>query len=78
LVKKQEAERAIRHLATEWADETGYVSKAGYYPSFSDFRGWISAKGYARYLQFRSSVDPIDVAEGWFEAELKAWSRSRH
>lgn len=71
MVPKAEAETAIRHLATEWAHESGYVAKPGHYPSFSDFRFWLNDKHYSHYLNFRSSVDALYVAEGWFEDELK-------
>lgn len=71
MVTKAEAETAIRRLATEWQRETGYVVKSGHYPSFSDFRSWLEVKHYSHYLNFRSSIDAVYVAEGWFEDELK-------
>lgn len=72
MVTKAEAERAIRHLATEWARETGYVRRPGRYPSFSDFRAWLDGKHYSLYLRFRSSGrSPEDVAQDWFEAQLR-------
>lgn len=43
MATKAEAEQAIRHLATEWARESGYVGRAGFYPSFVEFRAWLEA-----------------------------------
>jgi hypothetical protein len=71
MMTKAESETAIRHLATVWKGETGYVVKPGHYASFADFRSWLEAKHYSHYLNFRSSVDAEYVAEGWFEEEIK-------
>ena len=75
MVKKAEAEAAIRHLATKWASETNYVAKPGWYPSFSDFKDWLSANHFGHYLNFRSTFSASTVAEHWFEDELKRWGR---
>jgi len=71
-MKKADAEKAIRHLAWEWAQETGFVSKPGYYPSFSSFKSWLEANGYRHYLDFRSRCGAEYDAEHWLEDELKA------
>lgn len=71
MATKAEAEAAIRHLATEWAREIGYISRPGFYPSFVEFRAWLAAGNYSHYLHFRSDTDPMFVAEGWFEDELR-------
>lgn len=75
MATKAEAEQAIRHLATEWARESGYVGRAGFYPSFVEFRAWLEAGHYSHYLDFRSNTDPLFVAEGWFEDELRQRDR---
>lgn len=72
MVTKAEAERAIRHMATEWARETGYKPQPGHYPSFSSFCQWLEERHYSGYLRFSSrSASPEILAEGWFEAELR-------
>jgi hypothetical protein len=76
--KKAEAENAIRRLALEWMSETGYEQKPGHYPSFGAFTTWLEAKHYSGYLKFRSrGASPRFEAEGWFEAEIRDYWRSR-
>jgi hypothetical protein len=72
---KGEAEKAVRQLATEWARKTGYIAQSGHYPSFSEFKRWLTANGYSHYLDFRSATSPDYVAEQWFESELKRWGK---
>lgn len=74
MVKKAEAQSTIEYLAARWADETGYVAKQGHYPSFSNFKSWLSANNWSHYLNFRSPTASYD-AENWFEAALKNWWR---
>lgn len=77
MVLKADAETAIRHLAIEWASETGYVRRPGHYPSFSAFRSWLEEKHFSLYLRFRSTGRPSeDVAQDWFEAQLREWHRT--
>ncbi|UPG72898.1 hypothetical protein MVG78_01485 [Roseomonas gilardii subsp. gilardii] len=70
-MKKDEAERAIRHLCHEWAQECGIVEPPTDQPSFSDFRSWLSEKGYSHYLTFRATMGPLHIAEMWFDQEFK-------
>lgn len=72
--KKAEAERAIRHLATEWflmlpADKREH-------PSFVEFKSWLRANGHAGFLLFRSVMGSDEDAERWFDEELgQNWRR---
>jgi hypothetical protein len=75
-MKKAEAERSIRHLCHQWAEERRLTQQQLECPSFSEFRRWLDEKGYARYLRFRSSMGTIDDAELWFNEEFKqTWRR---
>ncbi|WP_133726916.1 MULTISPECIES: hypothetical protein [unclassified Novosphingobium] len=70
-VKKSECEKAIRHLASQWADEVGVQPGQARMPSFSAFRSWLEQRGYGHYLSFRSVMGPLEDAEQWFDEELK-------
>lgn len=74
-MKKDEAERGIRHLCSIWADERGYhsgiYSSPDFHPSFADFKRWIHEKGYSSYLDFRSSTGSEYDAESWFDQEFR-------
>jgi len=70
-MSKAEAEPRVRHLAHVWAEETGYVAKPGYYPSYSSFKSWMEANGYGHYLRFRSRCGADYDVEHWLEEELK-------
>jgi hypothetical protein len=50
--RKADAERAIRHFALEWMEETGYEQKPGHYPSFAAFKSWLESKHCSGYLRF--------------------------
>jgi hypothetical protein len=63
---KREAESIIRRLVHDWARERGIEAQAAEQPSFSDFKSWLSDKGYSHLLQFRSVAGPDDDAERWF------------
>jgi hypothetical protein len=67
-MKKQEAEAAIRHLATRWRRESGLAADA--MPSFSDFQTWLSANGFSGCLDYRSVMGALSDAEAWFDDEL--------
>lgn len=71
LLKKDECERAIRPLCHQWARECGLSKEQLADPSFSDFKDWLSAKGYSRYLEFRSVMGADEDAERWFDQEFK-------
>jgi hypothetical protein len=77
MYKREEAEQAVRHLATQWADEVDFRRKVSHYPSFSDFRAWVRSKGYGGYFNFRSEIGCNTEAEGWFESEIQASWRWR-
>ena len=72
MIKKAEAEAAVRGLIHDWASETS----VGDHPSFSAFVTWLRAAGYGRYLDFRSTMGPAEDAELWFDQELRQmWRR---
>jgi hypothetical protein len=70
-VKKAKAEKALRYLVTQWANETGFDPATGKQPSFSDFKEWLEANRHCGYLNFRSTMGPLEDAERWFDQELK-------
>jgi hypothetical protein len=70
-MKKDECETAIRCLCREWAKERGIPYAPVDQPSFSDFKSWLSSKGYSHYLNFRSVMGPDSDAETWFDQEFK-------
>lgn len=73
-MKKVEAEKAIRYLATEWVSTLSDDEKE--HPSFSSFKVWLRTKGYDHYLNFRSRMGANYDAELWFDQELKqTWRR---
>ncbi|MBB1093876.1 hypothetical protein HUU61_21600 [Rhodopseudomonas palustris] len=74
--KRADAERAIRHLALEWMDETGFEQAPGHYPSFLAFKMWLEGKHFSHYLQFRSGISAQHEAEGWFEDEIRNYWRA--
>ncbi|SMF83556.1 hypothetical protein SAMN06265365_15013 [Tistlia consotensis] len=71
MIKKDEAERVIRHLCHEWARESGIPREPVDQPSFFDFKSWLSMKGYSHYLNFRSVMGANYDAERWFDEEFK-------
>jgi hypothetical protein len=70
-IKKADAEKVIRALVTQWANETGFDYRTGDMPSFSAFKAWLRANRYDGYLNFRSTMGPDADAEYWFDQELK-------
>ena len=74
IVKKPEAEQAIRQLTHEWAVANDIQPGSIEMPSFSAFQRWVSGRGGAAYFQFRSTRGPLEDAEDWFDQELRqAW-----
>lgn len=72
MIKKNEAETAIRSLINDWASE----APIGDHPSFSAFVTWLKAGGHGHYLNFRSVMGPAEDAELWFDQELgQMWRR---
>jgi len=73
-MKKEECEKAIRYLCTQWARERSIPHQPVDQPSFADFKSWLASKGYSHYLNFRSVRGPDSDAEDWFDQEFKqAW-----
>jgi hypothetical protein len=70
-MKKDESEKAIRHLCHEWGQLRGIEPGSVKQPSFSDFKSWLREKGYSHYLNFRSVMGPEEDAERWFDQEFK-------
>jgi hypothetical protein len=67
---KQESEKAIRYLCTEWAKLRGIQIPPIEQPSFSDFYSWVR-ENYGHYLTFRSTLSVSDHVEAWFDDEFK-------
>lgn len=68
-MSKVESEQAIRYLVHEWAKTQ--EQPEGWHPSFGAFTRWLDEKGYGHYLKFRSRMPAREVAEQWFDQELK-------
>ncbi len=68
-MKKTECEAAIRPLVHQWARTQ--EQQPGWHPSFGDFTTWLRDNGYGQYLSFKSVMPARDVAEQWFDEELK-------
>lgn len=60
-----------KYLSSRWKRETEYTKKLGEYSLFQDFCRWISQNHYYNHLTFRSEISLKNIAEGWFESELK-------
>jgi hypothetical protein len=73
MIRKAEAEKAIRSLATKWFRRThpAVADPSMVMPSFEDFIFWVRSQGYGHYLEFRSTLGPREDAELWFDQELK-------
>lgn len=67
---KQESEKTIRYLCSEWAKLRGIQMPPKEQPSFSDFYAWIR-ENYGAYLSFRSTLSVSDQVEAWFDDEFK-------
>jgi hypothetical protein len=71
MMKKAEAEAAIRRLCDVWREARGLPLPDGaFHYSFLDFKAWLASKGYSHYLRFRSSTANSD-AEHWFDQEMR-------
>ena len=66
---KAESEKAIRYLTHEWAKTQ--EQPENWHPSFIDFIKWLEENNYAHFLNFRSRFPSRDIAEMWFDQELK-------
>lgn len=76
MATKIECEKAIRHLATEWAKTQPDRHSPNWHPSFIAFCRWLDDNGNSHYLKFRSVAGPLEDAERWFDLELKQGWRS--
>ena len=73
-MKKDEAEPAIRALATKWLDTLPEQNRE--HPSWYAFKDWLSVNHYSHYLNFRSRMGADYDAEAWFDDELgQNWRR---
>ena len=71
MIMKPEAEKCIRHLCHEWQRAEQPTAAQLEHPSYSEFKTWLGAKGYAHYLDFRS-VGGSDYAAGrWLDEEFR-------
>ncbi|MCJ9700182.1 hypothetical protein [Bradyrhizobium sp. SHOUNA76] len=72
-MKKDEAEKAIRSLATTWFDTLPEDKRE--HPSWYAFKDWLFAH-YSHCLDFRSRTGANYDAEAWFDDELgQNWRR---
>jgi hypothetical protein len=69
-MKKQECEKAIRYLCTEWAKLQGLIIHPMEQPSFIEFWGWLQ-QNHNQYLNFRSILPVMDQVEAWFDDEFQ-------
>lgn len=73
-MKKDEAERAIRHLCHVWGEEVGMPRAPDSEPNFYRFKAWLRENGHGHYLTFRSVRGADADAELWFDEEfLQTW-----
>jgi len=69
LIRKDEAEQAVRNFCTKWAEERGLPHQPDD-PSFSDFYSWLQQKSPG-HLKFRTSTSVRDDVERWSISEFK-------
>jgi len=69
-MKKQDSEKAIRYLCSEWAKLQGIQIPPVEQPSFTDFLSWVR-QNYGQYLDFRTTGSVADQVEAWFDSEFK-------
>jgi hypothetical protein len=67
---KQESEKVIRYLCTEWAKLCGIQIPSIEQPSFSDFYSWVQ-ENHGHVLKFRSTLSVSEQVEAWFDDEFK-------
>jgi hypothetical protein len=76
MVTKAEAEPVIRHLARAWYERPDIGADDREHPSFTRFVAWVRDQGHGTYLEFRSTIGPLDDAERWFDDTLgQNWRR---
>lgn len=69
-MKKQESEKAIRHLCSVWAKLRGTQISPREQPHFMDFLAWLQ-QNHNQYLNFRTTLSVTDQVEAWFDDEFK-------
>jgi len=73
-MKKDDAQKAIRHMCNVWVKEQNIQGGASEMPSFGKFRCWADTKGYCHYFDFRSVMGAHNDAGMWFYEELgQSW-----
>ena len=70
LVKKEECERALRHLCHVWWKESGLSATSEGHPSFTQFFAWV-VQNYPSYLNFRTTITVSFEVDMWFDQEFK-------
>lgn len=71
-MKKDDAEKAIRYLASQWQSARGLpLPPSDHHYSFGDFTRWLGEQGYSHVLDFRSTMGAQESAETWFNQEMK-------
>lgn len=82
MVRKSEAEAAIRHLVGKWMKETGVAKGQAEMPNFGDFKRWVRMQGFGHYLDFRSVAGADYDAESWQSRDPwlpgAAWRKTVH
>jgi len=61
-MKKQDSEKAIRHLCSAWAQLRGIQISTVEQPSFADFLSWVR-QNYGQTLDFRTTGSVADQVE---------------
>lgn len=69
-MKKDEAERGIRYLCSQWAALVGVTPAPSASPNFGAFYGWVR-ENHSPYLDFRTTTSVRDDVERWFDQEFK-------
>jgi hypothetical protein len=69
-MKKEESEKAIRYLCSEWAKLEGIQIPPREQPSFMDFFAWLQ-QNHNQYLNFRATLSVSDQVEAWFDDEFR-------
>lgn len=75
MMKKADAESAIRHLCHQWRRECGFSETPADQLSFYTFQTWVQ-QNHPSYLNFRTTISVSYDAEMWFDDEFKqSWRR---
>lgn len=75
-MRKEESEKAIRYLCSEWAKLKGIQIPPREQPSFMDFLAWLQ-QNHNEYLNFHGTTLSVsDQVEAWFDDEFKQKGRN--